>query len=27
VAEALARRFGHGPIDGKIQALVISAAG
>ncbi|NEV01214.1 class I SAM-dependent methyltransferase [Bradyrhizobium sp. UFLA 03-164] len=26
VAEALARRFGNGPIDGKIQALVISAA-
>ncbi|WP_076858143.1 class I SAM-dependent methyltransferase [Bradyrhizobium mercantei] len=26
VAEALARRFGTGPIDGKIQALVISAA-
>lgn len=25
VAEALARRFGNGPIDGKIQALVISA--
>ncbi|MBR0801512.1 methyltransferase domain-containing protein [Bradyrhizobium jicamae] len=26
VVEALARRFGNGPIDGKIQALVISAA-
>ena len=26
VAEALARRFGNGPLDGKIQALVISAA-
>jgi ubiquinone/menaquinone biosynthesis C-methylase UbiE len=26
VAEALAHRFGNGPIDGKIQALVISAA-
>ncbi|MCC8982558.1 class I SAM-dependent methyltransferase [Bradyrhizobium acaciae] len=26
VAEALARRYGNGPIDGKIQALVISAA-
>ncbi|QOZ38033.1 class I SAM-dependent methyltransferase [Bradyrhizobium sp. CCBAU 53421] len=26
VAEALARRFGNGPIEGKIQALVISAA-
>jgi len=27
VTEALARRFGNGPIEGKIQALVISAAG
>lgn len=26
VAEALAHRFGNGPIDGKVQALVISAA-
>jgi hypothetical protein len=26
-AEALARRFGNGPIEGRIQALVISAAG
>ncbi|HEX7921579.1 MAG TPA: SAM-dependent methyltransferase, partial [Bradyrhizobium sp.] len=26
VAEALAHRFGNGAIDGKIQALVISAA-
>ncbi|MGY3535154.1 class I SAM-dependent methyltransferase [Bradyrhizobium sp. USDA 4452] len=26
VAEALARRFGNGPIEGKIRALVISAA-
>ncbi|MHC2438577.1 SAM-dependent methyltransferase [Bradyrhizobium sp. USDA 4451] len=26
VAEALTRRFGNGPLNGKIQALVISAA-